>query len=162
MTSDPTSEPIIQKKSLSEQVFAVLESRIVNGALRPGSRLAEEAIAEEFGISRSPVREAIFELERVGLAERLGPRVRRVVTPTIEFISEIFDTWCILEIGRTYLSCIAAPIGDHEHILRLLELDGGNDEVGRSRSTRRVVARVPSDAYASLHQSAIAARGPRF
>lgn len=121
MTSDPTSEPIIQKKSLSEQVFAVLESRIVNGALRPGSRLAEEAIAEEFGISRSPVREAIFELERVGLAERLGPRVRRVVTPTIEFISEIFDTWCILEIGRTYLSCIAAPIGDHEHILRLLD-----------------------------------------
>ena len=56
MTSDPTTEPIIQKKSLSEQVFAVLESRIVNGTLRPGSRLAEEAIAEEFGISRSPVR----------------------------------------------------------------------------------------------------------
>jgi DNA-binding GntR family transcriptional regulator len=121
MISGATAEFAIQKKSLSVQVFELLERRIVNGTLRPGSRLAEEAIAEEFGISRSPVREAISELERVGLAERLGPRARRVVTPTIEFISEIYDTWCILEIGRTYLSCIAAPASDHQRILELLD-----------------------------------------
>lgn len=121
MISVASLEPTIQKKSLAEQVFEVLESRIVKGTLPPGSRLAEEAIAEEFGISRSPVREAISELERIGLAERLGPRARRVVTPTIEFISEIYDTWCILDIGRTYLSCLAAPASDHQQILGVLD-----------------------------------------
>jgi DNA-binding GntR family transcriptional regulator len=112
---------LISRKSLSSQVFEILETRIINGVLRPGSRLAEEAIAQELGISRSPVREAISELERVYLAERIGPRDRRVVVPTTKFVADIYDTWCIVEIGRTYLSCITAPPADHSRIEGLLD-----------------------------------------
>ena len=43
------------------------------GALRPGDRLAEEQLAGEFGISRTPIREAIFRLE----AERFATRQLR-------------------------------------------------------------------------------------
>jgi DNA-binding GntR family transcriptional regulator len=129
--------PLVVKRSLSAQVYEILETRVINGTLRPGARLAEEAIAEEFGVSRSPVREAISELERVGLAERLGARDRRVVIPTAKFIADIYDTWCIVEIGRTYLSCLAAPGSDHR---RIRELVDGMEEAVRDRQRERHLA----------------------
>jgi DNA-binding GntR family transcriptional regulator len=111
---------LLQRKHLSEQLYDILESRIIKGDLPPGTPLAEESIAEEFGISRSPARAAIFELERIGLAERLSARDRRVAVPTAKLISDIYDTWSILEIGRTYLSSLAAPRSDHDEIMRTL------------------------------------------
>ena len=137
MNDGAIAAPLIEKRSLSSQVYEILETRILNGDLRPGARLAEEAIAEEFGVSRSPVREAISELERVGLAERLGARDRRVMIPTAKFIADIYDTWCIVEIGRTYLSCIAAPGSDHR---RIRELVDGMEESVRDRQRERHVA----------------------
>ena len=137
MNDGAIAAPLIEKRSLSSQVYEILETRILNGDLRPGARLAEEATAEDFGVSRSPVREAISELERVGLAERLGARDRRVMIPTAKFIADIYDTWCIVEIGRTYLSCIAAPGSDHR---RIRELVDGMEDAIRDRLRERHVA----------------------
>lgn len=120
MNDAQIEKPLVSRRPLSEQVYEILESRIVSGALPPGSRLAEEAIADEFGISRSPAREAIAELERVGLAERSGPRDRRVLVPSEKLIFDVYATWAILETGRTYLSSLAATKEDHKTIRALL------------------------------------------
>jgi DNA-binding GntR family transcriptional regulator len=54
-------------QSLPEQIAAQLSERIVSGAYTPGQRVMEQAIAEEFDVSRGPVREALRLLEKEGL-----------------------------------------------------------------------------------------------
>lgn len=53
----------------SEHTAALLRSRIIEGEIEPGVLLAESAVAREMGVSRVPVREALFTLEREGLVE---------------------------------------------------------------------------------------------
>jgi DNA-binding GntR family transcriptional regulator len=53
----------------SDHTAALLRSRIIDGVLEPGALLAESAAARELGVSRVPVREALFALEREGLVE---------------------------------------------------------------------------------------------
>ena len=55
--------------SLSEHASEVLRRRIIDGSMKPGARLAESAVAQDLGVSRVPVREALFALEREGLIE---------------------------------------------------------------------------------------------
>lgn len=61
-----------------------IEEEIVSGRFKPGDRLEELSLAEEFGVSRTPVREALRQLQEAGLIEikpRRGAAVT-VVTPT--------------------------------------------------------------------------------
>lgn len=55
---------------LHERAFDILAAQIASGALAPGERLLESRIAERFGISRAPARQALARLERVGLLRR--------------------------------------------------------------------------------------------
>lgn len=116
--ADPVS---LHRKNLAEQVFEILEQRIVSGTLAPGSRLSEEAIAEEFSTSRSPVRDVLNKLERLGFAERVGARDRRVQVPTAKLVADTYETWIILEVGRTYTSSQGASAADHDEIRRHID-----------------------------------------
>ena len=111
----------LERKKLTQQIYDELERQIMTGSLSPGSKLSESEVAEVFGVSRSPVREAIIELERMGFATRTGPRDRIVAKPTVESIRDFFETWWILDVGRTYQSSLMAKKSDH---LRLLEVIG--------------------------------------
>ena len=54
---------------LGEKVAEALRSLIITGQLAPGERLVEGVLAEQFGVSRGPVREALTELVSEGLIE---------------------------------------------------------------------------------------------
>lgn len=54
-------------KTLREQVNTFIKSKIVNGELKPGEKINEFELAEEIGISRGPVREALRQIEQEGL-----------------------------------------------------------------------------------------------
>ncbi len=56
-------------KRRADHASAVLRSRIIDGEVEPGVLLAESAVALELGVSRVPVREALFALERDGLVD---------------------------------------------------------------------------------------------
>ena len=56
----------LNKPTYSEQVVNLIRQRIRNGKLRSGDRISEASIAEECGISRAPVREALYQLETEG------------------------------------------------------------------------------------------------
>jgi len=56
----------------SDQALALLRARILDGDLKPGVLLAESAVAVDLGVSRVPVREALFTLESEGLVEFSG------------------------------------------------------------------------------------------
>jgi DNA-binding GntR family transcriptional regulator len=63
---------------MSDWVFEELSRRIVEGDLRPGEKLTEEALVRQLGASRTPLREAINQLEELGLVVRQRNRTLRV------------------------------------------------------------------------------------
>lgn len=79
---------------LGDEVYARLGEAILDGTLAPGERLRDHDLAEWLGVSRTPVREALQRLERVGLVEVSPHRYTRVSTPnskaqadTLEFVA---------------------------------------------------------------------------
>ncbi|WP_207954659.1 GntR family transcriptional regulator [Saccharopolyspora elongata] len=81
--------------TLSE-VYDRLRGEIVDGTFETGAQLVELALAERYGTSRTPVREALRRLEQDGLVER-GDRGMRVRTRSPEEILEIYEVRISLE-----------------------------------------------------------------
>lgn len=73
-----------------------LRDDVLSGAVPPGSALAEAALAERYGVSRTPIREALRRLEQDGLVERAG-RGMRVREHSPDEILEIYEVRIILE-----------------------------------------------------------------
>ena len=77
--------------NLRQQAYRYLHDRIVTGALPAGRQVSEESIAKEIGISRTPVREAIGELEREGLVTQV-PRYGTIIrAPDRQDLVELFE-----------------------------------------------------------------------
>jgi DNA-binding GntR family transcriptional regulator len=82
---------------LSDQIRNVLTDEIASGALPPGMGLDEQHLADRFGASRTPVREALRQLAVTGLVE-IRPRRGVIVTQTTpEQIMEMFETSAEIE-----------------------------------------------------------------
>ncbi len=87
----------IKPVSLVEEVSRVLREAILEGTLRGGEQLVEAKLQEQFGVSRSPIREALRDLEKRGLVEivpRKGAFVRTISSRDIE---ENFPVRAVLE-----------------------------------------------------------------
>jgi DNA-binding GntR family transcriptional regulator len=80
----------------TSSLYDRLRAAILNGEFRPGAVLAETALAETYGVSRTPVREALRRLEQDAIIERNGRQLTvRVTTP--EEVLEIYDCRIVLE-----------------------------------------------------------------
>lgn len=71
-------------KSLSDQLGERIIAAILHGDLPPGSRISEATMAKMFGISRGPMREALYRLEGQRLVERTPNAGVKVVSPTVQ------------------------------------------------------------------------------
>ena len=60
-------------QTLRESITSAIRSKILTGELQPGVKLAEQKLAEEFGSSRAPIREALRQLEQEGMVELGAP-----------------------------------------------------------------------------------------
>ncbi|MDT7726352.1 MAG: hypothetical protein QOI21_2928 [Actinomycetota bacterium] len=91
--------------AVRERVRKQLRERIVTGVLRPGDRLVERDLAEDLGVSRVPVREAIRSLEADGFVAVQSPR--RVVVRQLSKVDveELFDVREALEVLATEQAC---------------------------------------------------------
>ena len=81
----------IQRQSLHLEVADNLRDMIVEGTLPPGQRISENDLCEQFGISRTPMREALKVLASEGLVEIKPNRGTRVSKITLEDIDELFE-----------------------------------------------------------------------
>ena len=70
--------------------YAALRARILEGAIRPGDRLREAALAEELGLSRTPVREAMRRLEQDGLVEHVPHKGATVRALDPQQVTELY------------------------------------------------------------------------
>jgi DNA-binding GntR family transcriptional regulator len=81
--------PALAPASLRRRASDVLRAAIVEGRLQPGDRLKEVELAEQLGISRAPVREALRQLEHEGLVASLPYRATEVLGVSQEEIAEV-------------------------------------------------------------------------
>ncbi|MHB1132889.1 MAG: GntR family transcriptional regulator [Chloroflexota bacterium] len=86
-----------RQRSLSDTVYATLKSAILENTLAAGSRLTEAALAEQLGVSNTPVREAIARLEREGLLRSLPRKGAVVATVTAADVREVLEVRALLE-----------------------------------------------------------------
>lgn len=85
------------KISTAQRLRDQLENDIMNGELAPGDRLDPEALAARFGVSRTPVREAIQQLSVTGLVKVTPKKGSFVVRIGIEELVEMFEVMAELE-----------------------------------------------------------------
>jgi len=84
-------------KPLGEVVFDYLKNAILNGDLKPGERLMEIALAEQLGVSRTPVREAIRKLELENFIEMIPRKGAYVAEVKAKDILDILEIRALLE-----------------------------------------------------------------
>ena len=91
-----SSSPV-RGASLSAEVLSRLRDAIVRGELRPGDHLSEPALAEAFGVSRGPVREALAQLQQEGLVLVERYKRARVAWTSKEDAEELYELRMSLE-----------------------------------------------------------------
>ena len=94
----------IERTSLRERVYVLLQQAIVTGELQPGQRVRDREIASQFGVSRTPVREALQRLEDEGLVETLPGALTRIVPLDTQAAREAFPVVAILHALATRLA----------------------------------------------------------
>jgi len=99
-----------RKETVAERVYHELAASIVTGAIRAGARLDEQSLARHFGVSRTPIREALRRLSTTGLVVSEAHRGATVVDTTPEELREMFEVMAELE--RACARCAAARMSD--------------------------------------------------
>lgn len=95
----------IERQSLHDAVTERLREMILEGDYPPGSRLPERVLCETFGISRTPLREALKVLASEGLLEIAPNRGARVAGLTVADVDELFPVMGALEALAGELAC---------------------------------------------------------
>lgn len=96
MPKQPTA--IIQRQNIATVVTDAIRERILNGDYPKGSLLRQEELAETFGVSRMPIREALRNLEAEGLIIMQVSRSALVPDYSIDEIDEVFRLRTVLEV----------------------------------------------------------------
>ena len=132
-------------RPLRDKVVEELRRRIIDGEYAPGHRLTEDRLAEDFGVSRNPVREAIRVLEREGFLIALPRRGAVVASIDADDLENLFDVRLALEVlaaqlaaqrldpdGATMLDALLAKAETTTTAAELSELNTAfHAEVGR-------------------------------
>lgn len=93
-----------KKYTLRERAFQQMRQAILSGGLKPGTRLIEQELSEQMGISRFPIREALASLEREGLVV-VEPYKGAFVKPfNEEEINELYSIRSLLEVHALQLA----------------------------------------------------------
>lgn len=117
----------------SARITDALRTRILNGKLMPGARIRQEEIADEFGVSRIPIRESLRILESAGLITIVASSGAWVSSMNM---AELQESYLIRERLEPLLLGMAVPLHTESTITHLRQLDR---EVQASRSVDEFV-----------------------
>ena len=128
-------------RTLSEQTYEQVRRRILLGHIRPGAPVRQDTIAEELGVSKIPLREALSRLEQDGLLSSYPNRGYLVRPLSIDEAHEVFDLRLKLEPGATAAGAAKATAEDRDAVrsaltrLETAEQGGGPcDHVSMNRA----------------------------
>ncbi|WP_323783021.1 GntR family transcriptional regulator [Thalassovita sp.] len=113
-----SSKPVLRELH-STSIAAQLETEIVAGQIKAGEKLDEQSLTKRFGVSRTPIREALHELVARSLAERVPYRGVLVVDITKERIEEMFEAMSEIEALCGRFAAERMSVGERVELERL-------------------------------------------
>ena len=112
-------------RPLRDIVCDAIRDRITAGEHLPGERLIEDRLAEELGVSRNPVREALRVLEVEGFVELVPRRGAMVATLSPDVVAEIFEVRSALEALAARLAARRTTPAQSAQLARILQDSDG-------------------------------------
>ncbi|WP_111658286.1 GntR family transcriptional regulator [Isoalcanivorax indicus] len=103
--SGNASRSATRAANLAERIYGQLKRDIFDFRLLPGDRFTETEVAERMGVSRTPVREALFRLQRESYVEVLYRNGWRVRPFNFEYFEDLYDVRTILECAAVRRLC---------------------------------------------------------
>ncbi len=143
-------EPI-RRTSLHDELVGRLRTLIFDGGLAPGEKLAEQELCGRFGVSRTPLREALKVLATEGLVEIVPNRGARVARLTAADLDEAFPVMGALEALAGELACANITEAQLEWVRELHDMMLRHYEAGRLPDYFR--------ANEAIHETILAAAG---
>lgn len=122
---------LIQPNSVVDLAYERIRGLVFSGALAPGTRLGQVELSERFGISRTPVREALRRLAGEGLVEGQSNRGFRVADLGLDAVLRRLEVRAILEPGIARLAAERRTERD---------IEGLNSSIARERRARSGIA----------------------
>jgi DNA-binding GntR family transcriptional regulator len=102
--------------SVADEIAFRLEVEILEGVYPPGSHLMQKVICERFGVSRTPVREALRKLQAQNLVDLIPNQGARIRALTLTELSEVYAVRAELE---GFAAALAADVIDRDQVARL-------------------------------------------
>ena len=163
-------EPLAAPQTLATHTRRAVLAAIADGRLEPGGRYSVAQLAEQLGISRTPVREALLVLEREGRVRFERNKGVRVLETTAADVAEVFELRLLLEVPAAAKACgivdtealeAALADGDGERFHELIVLAAGNRRLaaivaGLREALGAPTTRDPEEAAAE-HRAILAA-----
>ncbi len=148
---DPVfSVPAVERpKDLSDEVYERLRAAILEGNLRPGMRLVETRLSEQFGISRTPLREALQKLEQEGLVSARPGGGVVVVELTKRDIQEISGIRQVLEGYAAKLAATRLTEQEMDRLAQIVE----RTEKALQRGDRAEVAALNAEFHGIINRA---------
>lgn len=109
---------VVQAPRLSDQVYQLLKEDLMGKVFTPGQRLVELDLAERYGVSRTPIREAMARLSR---EEMLTAKERGYLVP-LDAQRDVLDRLEVRRLLDAQVARRAARVAEPEHLETLLEL----------------------------------------
>lgn len=133
----PSAISSLERRGLRDHVYDRVLDILLGPSVAPGTRLSIDAVARELGVSPTPVREALVQLERTGLVVRIANKGYRVAPPlAAEQLDALFDARAVLEGGAARLAAdhsasmvpvLTSALALHESAAAALR-SGGDDD----------------------------------
>ncbi|QRG68290.1 GntR family transcriptional regulator [Brevibacillus choshinensis] len=110
----------VEKASTKNRVLHMLQNWIIDGTLKPGEKILDKELVELLGVSRTPIREALQNLQTLGFVEISHGKDTRVTALQPDELSDLFPTLAGLE---ALASKMATKKADDELIHQLTEIN---------------------------------------
>jgi DNA-binding GntR family transcriptional regulator len=152
----PAVTPVLSS-GLADEVAFRLRAEILDGKLPPGARLRHEELATRFAVSRTPIREALRQLQAQGLVVVVPNRGAAVRAPSRTELAEVYELRADLEGFSCELACLRASDTDLAELdaaqARLAEAVSSVDQLGDT-ALDAAVSRWNTAFHACIHRSA--------
>lgn len=140
----------------ARQIQQAIADDIVHGRLAPGTALDETSIAATFGVSRTPIREAMRQLEAIGLINARARRGAVVADLSDRQLDEMFAVMAELEALCARWSAIAMTAAERRHLLALQEESERLVSAGRREAYVEFNNRFHEAIYGGAHNQFLA------
>ncbi len=150
MTDQFQLNPVRTGMTLTERVYTTIKEAILDLKLEPGSPLVEDELARQLGTSKTPVRDALFTLERDGLVTKVPYKGTYVSEVSLRDATEIFELRAVLEGLAARLASDGFGSAELAEAERLLDAA----DVARAQGRREAASQLGAQFHALILRQA--------